>query len=343
VSFKPRVASGDPTRDGRGFGFTEYRVKGTYRERRAFRSDTDLLLGVTSEQAVRPAFNFVRNGATAELLRRIGPQVNLSGRYSFDVTRLVDDRIPAEERPLIDRAFPQVRLSLVSTGVSWDRRDDPLDPSRGTFLTGDLEVASRALGSQVGYVKGFFQASGFRSLGASRRTVVAGRGQLGLARGFERTVPVVDDEGVPVIGPDGLPVTDLVRDLPVSSRFFAGGSTTVRGFQLDRLGVPEILNRDGLSLGGNALVVLNLEVRRMLTTLFGSRLSGVVFVDSGNVFARVNQIDVDDLRSAAGLGVRVDSPLGPIRLDFGFKLDRRVINENRERGWEYHLSIGEAF
>jgi outer membrane protein assembly factor BamA len=343
VSFKPRVASGDPTRDGRGFAFTEYRINATYRERRAFRSDTDMLVGVTSEQAVRTAFNFVRNGATAEFLRRVNAQVNLFGAYRFDVTRLVDDRIPAEERPLIDRAFPQVRLSLLSSGLTWDRRDDPLSPSRGTLVTADVEMASETLGSQVGYVKGFLQGSAFHALDAARRTILAGRAQVGLARGFKRTVPVIDEDGAPVLGPDGDPLIQEVEDLPVSSRFFAGGGTTVRGFQLDRLGVPDVLNRDGLSLGGNALVVLNVELRRFVTTVFGSGLSVVGFADSGNVFARVNQLAVSQLRSAAGAGVRIDTPLGPVRLDFGFKLDRRVINEARERGWEYHLSIGEAF
>jgi outer membrane protein assembly factor BamA len=342
VSFKPTTAPGDPTRDGRGFGFTEYRVVGTYRERRAFRTDTDTLVGITSEQARRTSFNFVRNGANAELLRRLGPTVTLSGGYSLDVTRVFDFGIPPSERPLIDRAFPQVRLSMVSAAGSWDRRDDPLDPTRGTFATADLEFASRALGSQVGYVKTFLQASGFRGLDAGARTVLAARGQLGLARGFDRTVPVLDGNGDPIIGPDGEPVTRVVQDLPASQRFFAGGGTTVRGFQLDRLGEPAII-RDGLSLGGNALIVLNAEVRQYVARLFGSGFGVVGFVDGGNVFARVDGIDLRALRGAVGFGVRYDSPLGPIRLDFGFKLTPLLIDGVRENRWEYHLSIGEAF
>jgi outer membrane translocation and assembly module TamA len=195
----------------------------------------------------------------------------------------------------------------------------------------------------VGYLKSFFQASWFRGLDESARTVLALRAQVGLAHGFLRTVPRLDENGQPILGPDGQPVTDRVQDLPVSQRFFAGGGTSVRGFQLDRLGVPEILNPDGLSLGGNTLVVANAEIRRVVTTVFGRSLAVVGFLDGGNVFPRTTDLDLSRIRGAAGVGVRFDSPLGAIRLDFGFKLNRLVVNDRRESRWEYHLSIGEAF
>ena len=103
----------------------------------------------------------------------------------------------------------------------------------------------RNIGSEVGYVKTFLQAAQYHALDAGRRHIVAGRAQLGLARGFERLVERVDEDGNPVIGPDGQPVFDVVKDLPASQRFYAGGSNSVRGFQLDRLGVPDILTPDG--------------------------------------------------------------------------------------------------
>jgi outer membrane translocation and assembly module TamA len=54
-------------------------------------------------------------------------------------------------------------------------------------------------------------------------------------------------------------------------------------------------------------------------------------------------VDLGRLRGSAGFGVRYDSPLGPLRLDFGFKVRPRTVSGSPERGWEYHLSIGEAF
>ena len=347
VSLKPRQVADDPTRDGRGFGFTEYLVNGTYRERRAFRSETDLVVGITSEQAKRTSFNFIRNGASAEGLRRLSGQTSVSGRYSLDFTRLLDERIPKSEQPLIDRLFPQVRLSTLSTGLSWDRRNSPISATRGTYVSADLEVAARAIGSDVGYIKTFFQASAFHPLDASGRTLLAVRGEIGLAHGVARTVTHVTPTGQPVLDAAGNPVVETIEDLPASRRFFAGGSNTVRGFQLDRLGVPEILTDDGLSIGGNGLIVANAEIRRVLGRVLGKRLIGVGFLDTGNVFSRAFQLDFGRLRSAAGFGARYESPLGSIRLDFGFKLSPQTINGKPngkpERRWEYHLSIEEAF
>lgn len=339
VGLKRSQGTSDPDAvDSGGFGFTEYRVTGTYRERRAFGTGTDLLLGVTSEQGRRTNFNFVRQRANAEMLRAFSPRVSVSGRYALEFTRLFDTQIAEADRPLIDRLFPEVRLSILAAGLAWDRRDNPVDPTRGSLVTGDLELAARSIGSQVGYLKGFLQGSVFRGLDPGARTVLATRALLGLARGFPRTVVVVAD--------DGTETENVVEDLPASQRFFAGGSTTVRGFQLDRLGVDEIIDPNdpnGLSLGGNGVVVANVEIRRLVARLLGRDLGMVAFVDSGNVFGRARNVDIGRLRGTVGFGVRYDSPLGPLRLDFGFKLRPRTINGNPERGWEYHLSIGEAF
>jgi outer membrane protein assembly factor BamA len=343
LTLKPRSAPGDPERDGRGLQFADYRVTGTYRELYAFGSETDLLLGLTAERAERTTFNVTRQAINAEALHRARPGMAVIGRYSLDFADLSNERIAPEDQLLIDRVFPQVRLSILSAGLLVDRRNDPLSPSRGTFAAVEYEMALRQLGSEVGYVKSFFEGRWFRNLDANARTVVAVRGQLGLAHGFLRTVPRVDENGQPILDPDGQPITDRVQDLPLSRRFFAGGGTSVRGFQLDRLGVREVLNPDGLSLGGNGLIVGNVEVRHVLTTVFGRSLAAVGFLDGGNVFPRMSDVRLDRLRGAAGFGVRVDSPLGPIRLDIGFKLDRQTVNGRREAGWEYHLSIGEAF
>ncbi len=325
----------DAAADDDGFAFTEYRVSGTYRELRAFGSNTDLLVGILSEQGVRTNFNFARQRANAELLRAFTPRLSVSGRYALEFTRLFDEQIEEVDRPLIDRLFPEVRLSLLATGLAWDRRDNPIDPTRGSLVTADVEVAARAIGSQVGYLKTFFQASAFRGLDAGARTVFASRALFGVARGFPRTV--VD------VAPDGTAIEAVVQDLPASQRYFAGGSTTVRGFQLDRLGVDEILDPNGLSLGGNGVVVINAELRRILTRVLGRDFGVVGFLDAGNVYGRANAVSLARMRGAAGFGIRYDSPLGPLRLDFGFKLRPRTGAERPERGWEYHLSIGEAF
>jgi outer membrane protein assembly factor BamA len=340
VSFFGRVslkrASIEESEDSGGgvFEFIEYRTTVAYRARRAFNTDAEVLFGLTSEQATRTNFNFLRRAVNAEILRRVTPTVSVTGRYALDFTKLFDELILEADRPTVDRLFPQVRLSTLSTGAVWDRRDSLVSPTRGTFVTADVESALTAIGSEVDYVKAFFQVLRLTPLSESRRFVLVTRAQLGLARAAQRDLPDSDD---------GEPGGDSLDDLPASQRFFAGGGTTVRGFQLDRLGVPEILNSDGLSNGGNAVVVLNAEIRTRIGDLFGRRLVGVTFVDGGNVFRRAGDVHLGRLRGTAGFGVRWDSPLGPLRLDVGFKMDRMVIGGRPEKGWELHFSIGEAF
>jgi outer membrane translocation and assembly module TamA len=72
-------------------------------------------------------------------------------------------------------------------------------------------------------------------------------------------------------------------------------------------------------------------------------LGAALFTDGGNVFDRVTEIDLGELRGSVGFGLRYKSPIGPIRFDIGFKLDRREIGGQLERARAFHFSIGEAF
>jgi outer membrane translocation and assembly module TamA len=135
-------------------------------------------------------------------------------------------------------------------------------------------------------------------------------------------------------------VIQTVNDLPASERFFAGGDTTVRGFTLDRLGRPDTIDADGFPKGGHGLMVFNAELR---TPVRGS-LGAVAFVDVGNVFLHVNDMNLGQLRAAVGFGLRYRSPIGPIRVDLGIKLDRRMLpNGTMERPTALHISLGQAF
>ncbi len=164
--------------------------------------------------------------------------------------------------------------------------------------------------------------------------VFASRAALGLADGFEREVQPVDADGNPIPGP---PI--VVDDLPSSERFFAGGDTTIRGFALDRVGAPNTISPNGFPTGGNAVLLLNGELRFPVWRTVGA----VVFVDGGNVFRRVTEFDIGELRGSYGFGLRYDSPIGPIRVDLGFKMDRRVIAGVLEPPVACHFSLGQAF
>src|SRR5262249_44691179 len=173
----------------------------------------------------------------------ISQRYSVAGRYSFEHTRLFDQRFTEDQKPLIDRVFPQVRISKFANSFIRDSRDDVLDPAGGTFLIVDSELAARAIGSEVGFVRTFAQAFDYFRLPTTRRMVLAMGARIGLAHGFPRVVETVN--------PDGSVETDVVQDLPASERFFAGGDTTVRGFSLALLGRPARISKSGFPPGGD--------------------------------------------------------------------------------------------
>jgi outer membrane protein insertion porin family len=342
-----RLRNRVPTSSDAGFTRArEYRVVGTYREPKLFGSTADGLATIFFEQASRPSFSFTRRGSNVEVARRLPSSFSLSGRYSLERTALFNEQIAPEDRPLIDRAFPQVRLSGFSSSLIRDTRDDPLDPVGGQLTLIDGELDARALGSEVGFVKTLVQAFVYRQLPAARRLIFAAGARLGLAAGFPRNVPRTDDQGRPVVAENGTPILDEVRDVPASKRFFAGGDTTVRGFALDSLGRPNTIGLEGVSKGGDAFAVFNAELRGTVLrgVPFCQDVEAVGFFDVGNVYRRVSELDFAQLRSAAGFGARCKSPFGPLRFDMGFKLKtEELVPGSSEKPWAIHISIGQAF
>ena len=195
-----------------------------------------------------------------------------------------------------------------------DTRDDVAEPSRGDFFSGEVSLASRALGGEVGFLKTYLQGYWFKRLPGPRAVILATRASIGLADGFPRESPPTDDDGNPI---EGDPI--IIEDLPASERFFAGGDTTIRGFALDTVGTPKTISPSGFPRGGNGVLIMNVELRIPVFGDFGA----AVFSDGGNVCERVTDFDITQLRGSVGFGVRYRSPIGPVRVDLGFKLDRR--------------------
>lgn len=308
--------------DTGGWGFPEYRVLGQFRQPRVLGTNADFRVTGTLEQQIRSSFNFSRRSTAAELAVRLPHNMSASGGYQIQRTRVFRQNVEESEQRDIDRLFPKVRLSSFLGTLIRDTRNDPVDPTAGQYLSANGQLAGRAIGSEVGFLKSFFTAQTFRTLPGRRGVVVAASARLGAAVGF--------------------PSAAGSRDLPASERFFAGGDTTVRGFALDRLGVhhdppqeSDTIDSAGFPLGGNALVLFNGELRIPV----GNGVKLVTFADVGNVFKTVSDISGGELRTALGVGFRYKSPVGPIRFDLGFKVPRRS-DESRV---EWFITFGEAF
>jgi len=182
-----------------------------------------------------------------------------------------------------------LKLSTFSTAWLRDTRDDPIEPSRGYFNSLNFSVASKLYGSEANLVSFFGQHQNHRRVG--RSAVLATSFRLGL------------------IGPYG-----DTSEVPISERFFAGGSTTLRGFDLDLAGPLDPVTNN--PLGGNALVVANAELRVPVTGNFAL----APFYDTGNVFARLKDVRLSGFSNTVGFGVRYKTPFGPLRVDLGFNL-----------------------
>ena len=202
------------------------------------------------------------------------------------------------------------KIGRISTAVLLDRRDDPLNSRRGTFSSVSWDQAASAFGSDLRNAKLLAQQFVFAPVGP---VVLASRAQYGGA-----------------YGPD---------DLLPNDRFRAGGATTVRGYGEDGLGP---LDYFGLPAGGEMLLVFNQEARVPLFWWFGA----VGFVDAGGVFSEREEFQVKDLKVGYGVGLRVNSPIGMLRVDFGIPastLPTSTRTPNTVKSGRWYVGIGHIF
>ena len=315
----------------------EWRVIGTFREPRLFNTAADAFINATAEQQIRSSFTYARQSLGADVARKLTPEVSLTVSYSVQRTELVSTNVErgSDDESLIFRLFaPEpLRIASFSSTVVRDSRNDKLNPAAGRYFSGSGQLAAQAIGSEIGFAKAIVTAQTFHTVARSGGVVLAGNARVGLAKEF-----------------------DPLNAIPEPERFFAGGDTN-RGFALDTLGVrhdvydpaTDTIDAKGFAIGGNATVILNGEVR---VPVRSEKVNVVGFVDVGQVFLNVSQIDLAELRSSVGFGVRYLSPFGPFRFDLGFKTRTLsflcpTIDDASHQCVEtrpaLHISFGQAF
>lgn len=270
------------------------------------RSDMEATVVAFVAQEVEQSYDISRLSASFQVDWEYSPYWRFLYGYNFEANRLDEVRVRED---VVENREETYRISRLRLSPIYDARDDIFNPTSGLFMSGELGTALKALGSDVQFLRSLIRGSYHRPL--SDRTVWYSSLRLGLM---------------------GWPGSR--QYIPLSERFYAGGSSTVRGFPFDRLGPLD--PKSGLPLGGEALIILNQELR---FPLYGD-LGAALFVDLGNVFLRVTDMFQDfDLRSSAGVGLRYRTPVGPVRMEYGWKLDRR----EGEGSGEFYLSIGNSF
>ncbi len=282
------------------------RFVATYRQPELFGYNLPTFFSAIYEEQDRVSFDFRQRGVGFQISKRLSPKQTMFFRYNLNKTDVFNVEIPPEELP---REFRDIDLSTISTSLVTDSRNDPIMPSRGQLRLLNFEVSARVIGSKSPYVKGFAQQFFYFPLPKKMVGVVGLR--LGIGQTYRE---------------------DRDALIPITERFFAGGANTLRGFGLDQAS-PKAPN--GTPVGGNVLALLNLELRFPIK----GKLGGVVFSDNGTVYRRIQVIRLLNWRYNLGFGFRYDTPLGPLRVDWGFKIDLRP-DEPRSR---VHVSLGHAF
>ena len=227
-----------------------------------------------------------REGLALGVNREFTPRLLLNLRYRYELVDYsdVDPDLTAELGPL-----ENFNIGSVGLVIDYDRRDNPISPRRGSYQLASVEVARPLFGGDASFTKYQLESVWYLPLWPGAEIA------LGLRGGFTQLLL-------------------SAGDLPLSERFFLGGDRSVRGYGYKEIGPKDAA---GNPLGGNAFALGNLELR------FGlyKKLRGVLFFDAGELWADQAGLPPSGVKTAVGAGLRYETLVGPLRLDWGYKLN----------------------
>ena len=270
-------------------------------------------------------------------------------RFSYREVKALNLVIDPALIPLYSKP---VRIGMPTFTYIRDTRDNPLDSHTGVYTAVDVGVSSKYFGSQASFLRFLLQNSSYHPF--RKKTIVLARS----------TRFGIEDP----INYSGSPTAVI----PLPELLFAGGGNSHRGFSINQAGPRDLLT--GFPVGGEAMFINNLELRLPPPWLpiLENKISPVLFYDYGNVFssasdmfrsfAKVHQnntncvpisptpsCDFNYMSHAVGGGVRYNTPIGPVRLDFGYNLNPPVfliLEQSRTdqlRHFNFYFSIGQTF
>lgn len=201
-------------------------------------------------------------------------------------------------------------ISTVGMNLARDSRDSTINPTKGTIVRGSVDVAGGFLGGDKDFYRS--QLSGSYYVPLKFNSVL----QFDVRTGF------VNEFG------DS-------QKVPIFERFFAGGARTIRGYE--ERGVGPLDSGTGDPIGGESMLVANVEYTIPIIEF----LKLAAFFDAGNVWADVEDFASDDLKTGAGAGLRVKTPIGPVNLDYGYPLNDEP--GQTDRSGKFYFSVSRGF
>lgn len=261
---------------------------------------TDAMLYFELQQ--EPGYDLRKAGGRFAVGRSLGTNSNISITYRHEDVTLTDVKttdLPAN----LDPRVRSVKLSFTN-----DTRNDPFDTRSGTYMEWGNEIAGAFLKGTNTFVRSVLRTRYFSRL--SNETVLGSAFEIGWMDYFGSS-----------------------REIPLNERFYAGGPNSIRSFDYQKVGP---LDENGNPRGGQFQIIWNVvELRQSIYKFIG----GVLFADAGGVWQRINSFRLNDIRFAIGAGLRVNTPIGIIRLDYGFNPDKRG---GEPRG-NLYFSLGQTF
>ncbi len=198
----------------------------------------------------------------------------------------------------------------IGVKITWDERDDYFYPHHGFKFVLEPGLVGYFLGGENNYIQ--IQSAFSSYWNIFRDIVFAHNINLGVA--FHQSADI---------------------DIPYAKRFFLGGNSSIRGFEHQSLGPHTIINGEDAPLGGNFRFYTNFELR---FPIYGY-LGGDLFLDIGNLWSDIENASMSNLESAIGVGITIDTPIGPARIDYGIPLGPEHANKNGQ----VHIAIAYAF
>jgi outer membrane protein assembly factor BamA len=250
-------------------------------------------------------YTLLQSRASPRLEWRPLPSLSTFAFYRADYDVLND--VKPQVKAALPGAAPHFStVSGLGFGVDWNETDDFINPTRGWELGGTVEPIGGILGGDVSIL---------RLIGEGRIYQPLGGHFLGTAR-------------VRVGAADPLGST---TEVPFYERFWAGGINSVRGYGRRRIGP----RADNEPLGGRTLAEASIELRHPIT----DQLTGLIFLDGGQVSLATFDFPFGDLQYGSGFGVRYASPIGPVGFDVGFPFSP----PDGDQHWQVYFSVGRAF
>ena len=265
---------------------------------------TTLVLNSFVKREDEPGYKLSRVGGTLTFQQQFSSRTNAYLSYILEQDNLKIS--PETQIQILNNInLSYYNKSTVKIGLIRDTSGPIFSPKHGFFAALDYGLSGLDFDSKFDFTKVLFEFRNYQQV--NRSFVFASKLKFGVMK--------------PIWGDD---VT------PIEERFFSGGSISVRGWQRSQLG-PK--NAENDPIGGNSLLEGSAEIRYPIWNIF----SGVAFLDCGNVWNKPFDYNLRDLHYAAGLGLRIDTPIGPIRFDAA-----RPIYDV-EKQIQIHLSVGQAF